>query len=135
MKHSHGKRAEPFVPLNEPIRLSFQFLETTHPLFDIGRCGPAYFRLLLARLKELSELLPREFRTQRFRTLRLHRIEFADPRVATRSFAVPGRPEVDRYAWQFSLSANEHGRVHGFLLEDTFYIRWLDPDHRLYSSN
>jgi hypothetical protein len=76
-----------------------------------------------------------EFRTARSHALRLHRIEFGDRRVSVRTFGVPGRPQVDRDAWQFSLSANEHGRVHGFLVRDTFYVRWLDPEHNLYSSN
>jgi hypothetical protein len=134
MKQLRHKGLPPPGSAGEPIRLSFRYLETAHPLFGIGRCGSSYFRLLLARLKELSELRPGEFRTHRSHALRLHRIEFNDPRVAARSFGVPGRPEVDRDAWQFSLSANEHGRVHGFLLEDTFYVRWLDPDHNLYSN-
>ena len=35
-------------------------------------------------------------------------------------------------AWQFQLSANEHGRVHGFFIGNIFYIIWLDQDHKLY---
>ncbi|OWQ47286.1 hypothetical protein CDL60_12480 [Roseateles noduli] len=35
-------------------------------------------------------------------------------------------------AWQFQLSANKHGRVHGILVDEVFYIVWLDPEHRLY---
>lgn len=123
------------VEAQAPLRLSLRFLDTTHPLFDIGQCGPAYFRLLLARLRDLSGLLQVEFRTGRSRSLRIHRIEFSDSRVAEKSFGLPGRPEADRDAWQFSLSANEHGRVHGFLFDDTFYVRWLDPDHQLYRGN
>jgi hypothetical protein len=122
------------TPPDAPLKLSFQYLETTHPLFDVARCGSPYFRLLLSRLKDLSGLQVGEFRTARSHSLRLHRIEFGDRRVSVRSFAVPGRPQVDRDAWQFSLSANEHGRVHGFLVRDTFYVRWLDPDHNLYSN-
>lgn len=34
--------------------------------------------------------------------------------------------------WQFQLSANEHGRVHGILIDQVFYIVWLDPNHALY---
>ena len=36
-------------------------------------------------------------------------------------------------AWQFQLSANEHGRIHGLLLDDVFYVVWLDPKHSLYA--
>jgi hypothetical protein len=25
-----------------------------------------------------------------------------------------------------------HGRVHGFLIDEIFYIVWLDPEHLLY---
>ena len=35
-------------------------------------------------------------------------------------------------AWQFQITRNQHGRVRGFLLEDTFFIVWIDPDHHLY---
>jgi hypothetical protein len=34
--------------------------------------------------------------------------------------------------WQFCLTANEHGRVHGIIIDDTFYVIWLDHDHQLY---
>jgi hypothetical protein len=35
--------------------------------------------------------------------------------------------------WQFSISANEHGRVHGFFVANIFFIVWIDPQHKLYS--
>ena len=37
----------------------------------------------------------------------------------------------DEDAWQFSVSRSSHGRVHGFLIDEVFYIRWLDPEHNL----
>ena len=48
-------------------------------------------------------------------------------------FGLRADTDADKMGWQFALSANEHGRVHGFLRGDTFYIRWLDPDHNLYA--
>jgi hypothetical protein len=105
----------------ERIRFSFQYLDTTHPSFSIVRCDRAYFRLLLARLRDLS-------------ALRVHRINFNDPRLSVRSFGIRGM-DADEKAWQFALSANEHGRVHGFLEEGVFFIRWLDPEHNLYPGN
>jgi hypothetical protein len=35
-------------------------------------------------------------------------------------------------AWQFEITANEHGRVHGLLQDDTFFVVWIDPTHALY---
>jgi len=118
-----------------PLRFSFRYLDTTHPAFDVRTRGGDYFRVLIARLKELSAFSLAQFRTARIGTLRIHPIDFADPRVSVRTFNLPAHSEADDNAWQFALSANEHGRVHGFLIDDTFYVRWLDPDHRLYPGN
>lgn len=119
--------------VSEPeLRYSFKYLDTSDPRFRIADRDGVYFRTLLARLKELSSFRLSEFRNSRSGTLRVHRIDFRDQRVASRGFGIPGGESYDRHGWQFSLSANEHGRVHGFLIEDTFFIRWLDPDHNLY---
>ncbi|ELU7233491.1 hypothetical protein SCL96_003408 [Escherichia coli] len=34
--------------------------------------------------------------------------------------------------YQFAVSRNEHGRVHGFFIGNVFHVVWLDPHHRLY---
>jgi len=108
---------------------------STHPVFDFsGQEGP-YFRMLLARLRELSTLKLEEFYQSRSTTLRIHRIDFRDRRVAVSGFGVPGNFEADRHGWQFALTANAHGRVHGFFVGETFYIRWLDPEHNMYPGN
>jgi hypothetical protein len=38
----------------------------------------------------------------------------------------------DVVPYQFEISANEHGRIHGFFLGDAFHVVWVDPEHRLY---
>lgn len=123
-------RMEPAEP--EYLRFSFRYLDTAHPFFDLRGRGPEYFRLLVARLRDLSALRVGEFLASRAALLRIHRIDFDDRRVSVSGFGIPGKSEFDGKAWQFALSANEHGRVHGFLIGNTFYVRWLDPDHRLY---
>jgi len=120
-------------PFN-PLRFSFKYLDTTHPAFGVRRCGIGYYVRLLERLRDLSTLTVAEFRMRRSKAMRVHPIDFADDPVSVRSFGLRGVP-ADERAWQFSLTANEHGRVHGFLMGDTFFIRWLDPDHNLYSGN
>jgi hypothetical protein len=72
-----------------------------------------------------------EFRWKRAGTLRIHPIDFDDPRVAGAGLRDSGTGGRGLRAWQFFLSANEHGRVHGFLAGET-YVRWLDPEHNLY---
>ena len=120
------------APDDPDLRFSFKFLDTGDPRFRGLERDVGYFRVLLARLRELSAMHLSEFRTNRSGTLRVHRIDFRDGRVGVKGFGIRGGEQYDRLGWQFALSANEHGRVHGFLVEDTFYIRWLDPDHNLY---
>ncbi|MCK5211832.1 hypothetical protein KAJ89_03965 [Candidatus Parcubacteria bacterium] len=64
--------------------------------------------------------------------LRCHRIKFNDKNVTEDSFGIPNLEELDDEAWQFHLSTNEHGRVHGYFIGNIFSIVWLDPKHNLY---
>jgi len=114
------------------LRFSFRYLDTAHPTFNVRGRDAVYFHRLLARLRELSGIRLAEFLSTRSSSMRVHRINFQKDRVAVKSFGLHEELRADEQAWQFSLSANEHGRVHGFLMEDTFFVRWLDPEHNLY---
>lgn len=120
-------------PEADLLRFSFRYLDAAHPRFTLAAQGGAYLRLLLARLRDLSGLRVSEFRTNRLPSLRIHPIDFGEKGVSVDGFGLPPWVEADEKAWQFSLSANEHGRVHGFLVGDTFFVRWLDPGHNLYA--
>lgn len=117
------------------LRFSFRYLDLQHPLFNVDGRDRRYFLRLAERLRDLSALQVHEFTSGRSRALRSHPIRFGDSGLAEKGFGVRGWPDADRLAWQFSVSANEHGRVHGFLSGDTFYVRWLDPEHNLYAGN
>jgi hypothetical protein len=127
-----GSAIQAGPPPAPTLSFSLKYLQD-HPHFDPSGRNVDYFRTLLARIRDLCTLQVLEFRNQRSKTLRIHRIEFGDARVTVTGFGIPGGEEYDEEAWQFALSANEHGRVHGFLIADTFYVRWLDPDHNLYA--
>ena len=64
--------------------------------------------------------------------LRCHTINFKKNSVKENGFGIPGNEELDEDAWQFSLSSNEHGRVHGYFVGNIYFIVWLDPEHNLY---
>jgi hypothetical protein len=34
-------------------------------------------------------------------------------------------------AWRFAVSPKTEWRVHGFMIDDAFYVIWLDPLHQL----
>lgn len=133
-QHGDGDAAAGSGEEQKYLRFSFRYLDVRHPQFNVEGRDRRYFLRLIERLRELSALRVSEFTANRSPALRIHPIRFGESRLAAKSFGVPGRPDVDAMGWQFSLSANEHGRVHGFLSGNTFYVRWLDPDHKLYSN-
>ena len=114
------------------IRFSFKCLDlVSNEKFGIHRCGDGYLLKLLERLRDLSSLKETEFRTSRSSSLRVHEIDWA------RTSEPDGFRDLNEQlralqAWQFEITSNAHGRVHGFLLEGTFFVVWVDPDHQLF---
>ena len=112
---------------------SFKYFDPDHPTCHCRDRDDGYFRKLLERIKALSGLAVAELTAGRGgKALRFHPVDFAEDRVSQAGFGIPGGNEFDDDAWQFSVSANEHGRVCGFLLGDVFYIVWLDAGHQIY---
>ena len=67
------------------------------------------------------------------KSLRCHPIDWNDHRVTEAGFGIPNEEKLVGTPYQiFQLSSNQHGRVHGFFIENICYIVWLDPDHKLY---
>ncbi|WP_343641452.1 hypothetical protein [Roseateles sp.] len=114
------------------MKFSFRLLQTTRkfglePAADAKR----YLQQLLSRLQAISSLQVNEFRASKAKALRAHRHRWLATTEA-QGFPSLSSEWDDHEAWQFQLSANEHGRVHGILVDEVFYVVWLDPEHRLY---
>jgi hypothetical protein len=65
------------------------------------------------------------------RSLRCHSIDWNQ--TTETGFGLVHEEQLVSQPYQFQLSSNEYGRVHGFFIDNVFYIVWLDPDHLLYS--
>jgi len=119
------------IPPDGHLKFSMKYFDNE----DSEMCPPifanTYTQALMGRLKELSRWTPRDFEICRHKAWRIHTHNWTE---TSRPDGFKHLPEDFRSlnGWQFQLSANEHGRVHGFLLNDTFYIVWLDSSHRLY---
>jgi hypothetical protein len=106
--------------VNEQLRFSFEYFthddELSPQVF-----AEAYLPKLLERLKGLSSWTLKQFTRTTWS-------------ATSRPNGFTHLPEQIREgnAWQFSISANEHGRVHGLLVGSTFYVVWLDCNHNLY---
>jgi hypothetical protein len=129
-ENSVGIRPTKLAP--EGIAFSFKYLDANNAKFAYRNQSINYWTTLLDRLKALSELTALELIRNRSQALRCHPIDWST--TSEPGFGIPAETQLVQIPYQFSLSSNEHGRVHGFFIEETFYIVWLDPNHLLYAS-
>jgi hypothetical protein len=112
--------------------LKFSFAKFDHS--DEEMC-PAEFPLnytqgLMRRLRAISSWTVEKFQRHYDSTLRNHFHDWA--KTSRAGFGKLKGEFRDLDGWQFCLENREHGRVHGVIAGDTFYIIWLDGNHRLY---
>lgn len=114
------------------LRFSFRYFS-----FSAKFCPPEdaaalrYINVFMERLRSVSDLRVSEFRSSAGKALRAHRHDWACTSEAE-GYAHLNEQLRQCEPWQFCLTANEHGRVHGILIDSVFYVVWLDPHHRLY---
>lgn len=116
------------------ISFSFRYL-TPGPdsKFCYKEKSSTYFCKVIARLKHICVWTPVQSKTNRNPALRCHPIEWKDPNVTEDCFGIPNEEDlVGGEAYQFSVSGNKYGRIHGFFVAEIFHIVWLDPDHKLF---
>ena len=121
------------VDHNDFISFSFKYFDEHHKKFHLNEKELDYFLILLNRLKDISTFKLQDFYSNRGKTLRCHPIDWDD--TTEECFNLKNEEQLVETPYQFGLSANEYGRVHGFLIDSTFFIRWFDPDHKLYSKD
>jgi hypothetical protein len=112
------------------ISFSCKYLDLEHRKFSINGRDFNYLSALLQRLKDLSSWQKLTLLTNGSKSLRCHPIDW--DKVTESGFGLPNEDELVDKPYQFQLSSNEHGRVHGFFIDEIFYVVWLDPEHKLY---
>ena len=119
-------------PADTGLRFSFKHVDFSKVgKFCVTQCEDGYIAKFLERLRDVSQLTVLEFRTNRSSSIRSHPIEFAQT-SEKEGFSSLNQQLRGSEAYQFELTANKHGRVHGFLVNDTFYVVWIDPKHLLF---
>jgi hypothetical protein len=113
------------------LRFSFQLFHSQ----DTEICPPTfpdgYTQKLMERLCDLSTWTVRRFTGAQDKSLRNHQHEWE--RTSRKDGFSHLNEHYSAYpGWQFCLSANKYGRVHGIIIDDTFYVIWLDQQHNLY---
>lgn len=125
------------APDEKPLRFSFKHLDLKNPKFDPSQCPTEYFCKLFALMQQFSAWTVSQFSDQNNEEHR-HIIDFAKTSEPEGFQNIP-RADRDQFAysdgWQFSVYPEvqwNDWRAHGILLDDTFYVVWFDPEHKLY---
>jgi hypothetical protein len=130
------KRTKRFLipPVVQPdaktLQFSFKHLDTENAKFSVNECSADFLLALIKKIREYSQWPTDVFIDQNHEEHR-HLIDFAGTSEPD-GFAHLGTDQLAYVeTWQFRVG-KDRWRVMGFLLEDVFYIVWLDPNHRLY---
>jgi hypothetical protein len=122
----------PLLPQNAKlIQFSFKHLDQTNPKFSPQDCPLEFWCALMQRLKGYSQLTVEIFLDQN-NPDRRHIIDFGDTTEPNGFTSVDIEQLAYEEAWQFDLITWRVWRVAGLLVDEMFYIIWLDPAHRLY---
>lgn len=129
---SAGKITNTTVVEDVPLKFSFKYLDLlSNDKFRLNHSKDGYVEKFLHRLRDVNCLTVKEFRTNKDKALRAHKITWPDTSEPN-GFSSLNAQLRALEPWQFEITVNEHGRVHGILLDDTFFVVWLDPAHKLY---
>ncbi|MEH2081355.1 MAG: hypothetical protein V7K89_15565 [Nostoc sp.] len=113
------------------VSFSYRYFQDSNNKFSISNKDARYLEAFIQRLRDLSTMTVNEISVTNAKSLRCHPIDWNQ--TSEPCFDLPNEEQLVDTPYQFQLSSNEHGRVHGFFIENVFYIVWLDPDHKLYS--
>jgi hypothetical protein len=123
---------------NQPLRFSFKYLDFSNEKFSPSNCSTVYLNKLFAVLQRFSTWRVSDFVDQ-YNHQRRHIINFEQ---TTEKDGFQHIPEIDRDqfgssdGWQFGVffegEWHPQWRAHGILVDDTFYLVWLDERHLLY---
>lgn len=117
--------------LEREMKFSFKYSAIDHKKFSISNKKAKYFKKVIERLKNISSWTFTELKGDKGKTLRFNYLDFSTSSEKSGFSHLNIQHETCK-PYEFSISSNEHGRVHGFVNENTFYIVWFDPDHKLF---
>jgi hypothetical protein len=122
------------VPADESLKFSFKHLDLlSNNKFSLALCADGYLEKFLTRLRDICKgVTISEFRRGTSPSLRAHPITWEET-TEKLGFTCLSHQLRALEAWQFEITSNKHGRVHGLLLDNTFYVVWIDPCHKLYN--
>ncbi len=124
-------KTPPRQPVNDPVTLSFRHFRERVPFVTDAVSGN-YLSALLGRFYAVRGMTVKEMKESRGLPLRCHSIRFGETSQPGGFGHVDLSSLEGTEPYQFSVTSNQHGRVHGFFVSNVFYVVWVDPHRALY---
>ncbi|QHZ50947.1 hypothetical protein [Paenibacillus larvae] len=110
------------------VLFSWKFFDRWEHLFNLGSAEKEWYINLVDTLKSISCMKVSEFKGQRSLRVHSHKWDEVSKRYPLGSDLLQ---QIEQDTLQFAIS-KASGRVHGFVIDNVFYIVWLDKEHNLY---
>ena len=111
-----------------PLLFSFEILDTQHKYFNIGGICVNWVQTAVEKLSEVNKVKVIDLQSGKYTKngpFRFHNHKNGNPR-----FEPPDNIEPEDF-YQIRFGTNSGG-IHGLLVENVFYIKWVDPHHNMY---
>lgn len=109
------------------IKISFQFFDRKNELFNLGGIEKEWFIDLLDVLQLLSSITRKQLSGEY--NNKFHPHPYNNIEILNCKDDMLTNPQYE--AWQLRLDKSR-GRLHGFFVENTYYIRFIDRWHNMY---
>ena len=123
--------AAEIAPDTRRLRFSLRYLDLGHSKFSPQKCGADFYEAVLRQIQIYSEWEVEDFRDANNKESR-HAIDFSQTTEQLGFTNLEPEQLSLHEAWQFGINKRTQWRVHGILIDDTFFVVWLDPEHALY---
>lgn len=117
---------------DDTVRFSFKYLDLFHKKFQVKHRDGEYLHKLADRLKHYSSMKMRaQLISSKSKSTRFHPIQW-DETTECNGFSCLNDQLRSLDGYEIEVEKELYGRIHGFILDNVFFIVWLDPDHNLY---
>lgn len=113
----------------QKIKISFQFFERNNKLFNLGEVESEWFIELIDTLQLLSQITKKQLFGEYKGKFKPHpyndidKLNFKDDMLSN----------LQNEAYQVRITKSK-GRLHGFFVENIYYIRFIDRWHNMYDT-
>ena len=127
---------------NTKILFSYEYLDLQNSKYSFESLSD--FRIVSQFHKDLYKKIQEYCSIENFKknmsnkvwskTNHIHPIDWSDPQIRESCFTSLESKlmeQVKEECWQLGINNNGF-RIHGFFIENVFYVVWLDPLHQLY---